>query len=92
MMNAYDVTVLYRQIGKTFRERGADRVILLRSRKYSDKAGMELEVAVDGASDKEELQKECKRLWPEVDIVIFDMNEEEHIDLLNEAMEDGILL
>lgn len=91
-MNAYDVTVLYRQIGKTFREKGAERVILLRSRKYPDKSGMELEVAVDGFINKEELQKECKNLWAEVDIVILDMNEEEHIDLLNEAIEDGILL
>lgn len=92
MMNAYDVTVLYRQIGKTFREKGADRVILLRSRTILDGAGMELEIAADGAINKDELQSESRRLWPECEITILDMNEEIHADLLNEAMEDGILL
>lgn len=91
-MREYDVTELYRQIGRKFRERGADRVILLCSRKFPDSSGMALEIAADGCICREELLNESKALWPEVEITIFDMNEDEHADLLNEAMEDGILL
>lgn len=91
-MNTYDTAELYRQIGKRFRQKGADRVILLRSRKYPEKAGMELVIAADGTFQKEELQNESKSLWPDVEITILDLKEDIKGELLEEAIEDGILL
>lgn len=88
----YDVTELYRQIGKVYKANGADRVILLRSRKHVQDDGMSLEVAVDGFIDKDILLKESRRLWPDIEMTVLDLNEAENEELLNEAIEDGILL
>lgn len=91
-MSRYDVTDLYRQIGRIFRENGADRVILLRSKKHIDDGGMSLEIAVDGLVKKDVLLAECVGLWPEIRVVLLDLNEDENGDLTAEAVEDGILL
>ena len=91
-MSGYDVAELYRQISRVFRENGVDRVILLRSKKHTDDEGMSLEIAVDGFVKKDVLLAECVRLWPEIGVVLWDLNEDENGDLTAEAREDGILL
>lgn len=91
-MSRYDVTDLYRQIGRVFKENGTDRVILLRSKNHTEDDGMSLEIAVDGFVKKDLLLTECVRRWPEIEVVILDLNEDENGDLTAEAVEDGILL
>lgn len=91
-MKECDVAELYRRIGKRMRENGADRVILLHSRKHIQDDGMTLELAADGSIDKQKLEQEINQLCPQLDCSILDLNEEGNEELLEEAMEYGILL
>lgn len=91
-MQEYQITELYRQIGKTLREKGADRVILLRSRRHLQEEEMTLEIAVDGSIHKEQLDQMAKMLWPKLHCSFLDLNEAGNEELLWEAIEDGILL
>lgn len=91
-MQEYQIAELYRQIGKTLREKGADRVILLRSHKHLQDEGMTLEIAVDGSVHKEQLDQLAAKLWPKLHCSFLDLNEEGNEELLLEAIEDGILL
>lgn len=100
------IAEFYRQIGRTFRQHGADRVVLLKSRTCqqndeaadqmsgidSGRTGMYLEVAVDGCFDLQELQKVCSEQWPDAEISILDLSAEENLNLIDEVLEDGILL
>ena len=52
---------------------------------------MALELALDGYFDEEELKLECSRRWPELEIQLQDLNEADE-QILNEAVEDGIML
>lgn len=82
---------LYREIGRTFRERGAERVALLSSKTCSD-VEIELEVAVDGMIDEKELYQISRNKWPYVQMKILNLNEEHNIHLIDEVVEDSILL
>lgn len=93
------ITEFYRQIGTTFREHGADRVVLLKAKncQQNDKDtkqiySMYLEIAADGCFDKEKLQKFCTEQWPDAEIRILDLSAEENLNLIDEILEDGILL
>lgn len=100
------IAEFYRQIGRTFRQHGADRVVLLKSRTCqqndeaadqmsgidSGRTGMYLEVAADGCFDLQELQKVCSEQWPDAEISILDLSAEENLNLIDEVLEDGILL
>ena len=90
-MQEYDVAEVYRQIGTIFRENGAERVILLRSRKHTKGRGMSLELAADGWLDQSSVQSKCQRLWPDIDMKILDLNEAD-AEFMNEVLEDGIIL
>lgn len=102
MSEDYTITELYRQIGRTFRDHGADKVVLLKAKNKKESMidrnaitgcpEMTLEIAADGWFDKKKLQQECKQLWPGVEINILDLNEDENLDLVDEVLEDGILL
>lgn len=91
-MTECNVIELYRQIGKIFRENGADRVILLCSRKHLQDEGMTLEIAVDGNIQKTQLMQEAAKLWPKLECKLLDLNEAGNEELFSEAIEDGILL
>ena len=91
-MNEYDMADLYRQIGRTFHKMGADQVILVCSRKLSDKSEMLIEIAVDGVVNTEDMTKKAEELWPEIKIEILDMSAEGNEELLDEAIECGIIL
>lgn len=87
------VADLYREIGRTFREHGAERVALLSSKTCSDaETEIELEVAVDGMIDEKELYQSSKNQWPYVQMKILNLNEEHNIHLIDEVIEDSILL
>ncbi len=89
----YTVAELYREIGKVFREHGAQRVALLSSRTNQGTVQeMTLELAVDGDIVAKELYQECHRRWPSVEMVIYDLNDENNVDLIDEVVEDSILL
>lgn len=90
MNNENTIAEFYRQIGSTFRQHGADRVVLLKSRTCQQ--SMYLEVAVDGCFDLQELRKVCTEQWPDAEISILDLSAEENLNLIDEVLEDGILL
>lgn len=96
MSGDYTIAELYRQIGRTFRAHGVDKVVLLKAKNRATELDtypeMTLEIAADGWFDKKKLQQECRLLWPGVEINILDLNEDENLDLVDEVMEDGILL
>lgn len=84
------IAEFYRQIGRIFRQHGADRVVLLKSRTCQQ--SMYLEVAADGCFDSQELRKVCTEQWPDAEISILDLSAEENLNLIDEVLEDGILL
>lgn len=87
------VADLYREIGRTFREHGADRVALLSSKTYSEgEYELELQVAVDGMIDEKELYRLSVQNWPYVKMKLLNLNDEKHMHLIDEVIEDSILL
>lgn len=84
------IAEFYRQIGRIFRQHGADRVVLLKSRTCQQ--SMYLEVAADGCFDLQELRMVCTEQWPDAEISILDLSAEENLNLIDEVLEDGILL
>ena len=68
------VLELYREIGKEFREHGAERVALLSSRTCCQGVyEIELEVAADGLIDDNELHQISKDHWPYVQMKILNL-------------------
>ena len=90
-MKYYEITNLYREIGKEFRSLGAERVLLVSSRtcNTSDRE-MILEVAVEGLENAAQLQEHAEKMWPSVQVQVILIGETENrwIDL----EEDGIVL
>lgn len=90
-MKYYEITELYRQIGREFRALGAERVILVSSRVCKDsEREMFLEVAVEGSLNSAELQQHADTLWPQVAVKVIII--EEMVNRLDEMEEDGIVL
>lgn len=90
-MNYQQITNIYREIGRTYREYGADQVVLLKSQaSLENEKELSLEIAVDGAVDIHELQKISRQCWPAVVVELLDLNE--NPNLITEIVEDGILL
>ena len=90
-MTGYQVTELYREIGKTFRSWGAIQVVILKSRTNIEAdVQMKLEIAVDGCIDKKEMQKNVKMIWPQISMEILDLNE--NPNMIDEIVEDGIVI
>lgn len=90
-MNYDEITKLYREIGKKYREWGAEQVVLLKSRSFQDdEMEMMLEIAVDGMMNSDVLRKKSNILWPHIHIKILDLNE--NPNLIEEVIEDGMIL
>ena len=90
-MEYYEITDLYRQIGREFRALGAERVILVSSRGCrASEQELLLEVAVEGILSTTELQQHADALWPHVAVQVVMM--EENISRLDEMEADGIVL
>lgn len=103
----FTVTDLYREIGRIFREYGADKVILIKAKNRIENdtndnlsnfgfkeiwKNMSLEIAADNLHDKEQLEKKCSELWPGLEVLILNLDEDANLNLMDEVMEDGILL
>ena len=88
-----EIVNIYREIGKTLRALGAQRVVLLHSKATpNEKYEMSLEVAVDGMIDVTEADKVCRAAWENIDMKLLDLNDYSNRALMTEAIEDGIQL
>ena len=88
-----EIVNIYREIGKTLRALGAQRVVLLHSKATpSENYEMSLEVAVDGMIDVTEADKVCRATWENIDMKLLDLNDYSNRALMTEAIEDGIQL
>ena len=88
-----EIVTLYREIGKTLHSLGAFRVVLLNS-KATPKQNevMSLEIAVDGAIDIKEAEKECLNKFTSIAINLIDLNDCSNDLVMKEVIEDGIKL
>ena len=88
-----ETVTLYREIGKTLHSLGAFRVVLLNS-KATPKQNevMSLEIAVDGAIDIKEAEKECLNKFTSIAINLIDLNDCSNDLVMKEVIEDGIKL
>ena len=88
-----EIVTLYREIGKTLHSLGAFRVVLLNS-KATPKQNevMSLEIAVDGAIDIKEAEKECLNKFTSIAINLIDLNDYSNDLVMKEVIEDGIKL
>ncbi len=90
-MTYQEITDLYREIGRTFRDLGAMRVYLAHSRAVPDADHeMELEIVLDTDEETTVFSTESKNRWPQINIqisrIIDDMNRD------CELVEDAVLL
>ena len=88
-----ETVTLYREIGKTLHSLGAFRVVLLNS-KATPKQNkvMSLEIAVDGAIDIKEAEKEFLNNFASIAIKLIDLNDFSNNLVMREVIEDGIKL
>ena len=88
-----ETVTLYREIGKTLHSLGAFRVVLLNS-KATPKQNevMSLEIAVDGAIDIKEAEKEFLNKFASIAIKLIDLNDFSNNLVMREVIEDGIKL
>jgi len=94
---ALTVRDLYQQIGTFFREKGADRIILLSSRPILEPEPengkqMILQVAVDNGICQADVKEELERLWPQLEIQVLEYGVQSEDDLIHEIEWDGIKL
>lgn len=89
----YEIVDLYREIGRTFHQLGAEKVTLLHSRTNPENVEeIILEIAIEGFVKKEELSVKSRELWPFLKIEFILVNELDDHELVNEIMEDGIII
>ena len=88
-----ETVTLYREIGKTLHSLGAFRVVLLNS-KATPKQNevMSLEIAVDGAIDIKEAEKEFLNKFTSIAIKLIDLNDFSNNLVMKVVIEDGIKL
>ena len=88
-----EIVNIYREIGKTLHNLGAQRVVLLHSKATpNEEYEMNLEVAVDGMIDLKNADKVCKDTWENINIKLLDLNDYSNRELMMEVIEDGIQL
>ena len=88
-----ETVTLYREIGKTLHSLGAFRVVLLNSKATPEQnVVMSLEIAVDGAIDIKEAEKEFLNKFASIAIKLIDSNDFSNNLVMREVIEDGIKL
>ena len=88
-----ETVTLYREIGKTLHSLGAFRVVLLNSKAAPEQnVVMSLEIAVDGAIDIKEAEKEFLNKFASIAIKLIDLNDFSNNLVMREVIEDGIKL
>lgn len=86
-----DVAALYREIGNLLRAMGAERVYLYSAKNYPKREQkMQLEIVTDGAVDTVTAKKQVETQYPEIELLIWNGNEPEHMELFGEVMTDSI--
>ena len=86
-----EMVKLYRAIGKTLHELGADRAVIIGAKAAPNTSyEMNLEIAVDGAIDVCYADKICAEKWPNICTSLLDLNDYGNMELMNEVIEDGI--
>ena len=88
-----ETVTLYREIGKTLHSLGAFRVVLLKSKVILEgDITMLLEIAVDGAIEIKEAEKQCSEKFSTIRIKLIDLNDYSDNLVMREVIEDGIQL
>ena len=88
-----ETVTLYREIGKTLHSLGAFRVVLLKSKVILEgDITMLLEIAVDGAIEIKEAEKQCSEKFSTTRIKLIDLNDYSDNSVMREVIEDGIQL
>lgn len=91
MKSTKDAAELYREIGRQFREFGADQVVLLSSKNDKETFEIiELQIAVEGIVNKKELETVCLKLWPQIRFELMIDDESDGGLLHQEMIEEGV--
>lgn len=86
-----DTLTLYREIGKILHGLGACRAVVVRAKATPEKMPeMSMEIAVDGSIDVRKASEQCRKQFPNVEIVLLDLTEDANMALMQEVIEDGI--
>lgn len=96
MKTSYEIVDLYREIGKTFKDMGAEKVVLVNSRTNVKSSSFTeeifLEIAVEGNVDQKMLEKTACEKWPFLSMDLMVLDERSDQNLVSEIMEDGIFI
>lgn len=96
MKTSYEIVDLYREIGKTFKDMGAEKVVLVNSRTNVKSSSFTeeifLEIAVEGNVDQKMLEKTACEKWPFLSMDLMVLDESSDQNLVSEIMEDGIFI
>lgn len=89
-----DITSLYRDIAKTYREMGADKIVLVKSQNYSEMSGceMSMDIVLDGDIIREDIAKVTKQKWDFIQMNIQYLADDPTGQLMEEMVYDGIWL
>lgn len=89
-----DITTLYRDIAKTYREMGADKIVLVKSQNYSEMPGceMSMDIVLDGDIIREDIAKVTKQKWDFIQMNIQYLADDPTGKLMEEMVYDGIWL
>lgn len=89
-----DITSLYRDIAKTYREMGADKIVLVKSQNYSEMPGceMSMDIVLDGDIVREDIKKITEQKWDFIQMNIQYLADDPTGQLMEEMVDDGIWL
>lgn len=89
-----DITSLYRDIAKTYREMGADKIVLVKSQNYSEMPGceMSMDIVLDGDIVREDIKKITEQKWDFIQMNIQYLTDDPTGKLIKEMVDDGIWL
>lgn len=89
-----DITTLYRDIGKTFREMGADKIVVVSSKNYSHlpDCNMSMDIVLDGELIRGAAEATAKEKWSFIDMHIQYREDDPSGNLMSEMIADGIWL
>lgn len=89
-----DITQLYRDIGKTFREMGADKIVIISSKNYSNTPNctMSMDMILSGDIIRADIEKCAAETWSFIEMHFQYLEDDTTGTLLYEMVDDGIWL
>lgn len=89
-----DIADIYRSIGKILRSYGASKIFIVKSKTLNNETDIKLslEIVVDQIEDCMNAAKVIHKSHPNVQCMLYDGENSDYYDLLQEAEEDGIQL